>query len=200
MTKRQQWFIIGISGVTCGGKTSLANRLKESLTPAYVFHQDKFFFPDDSAQHVRVPGLPHNNYDVLGALDMPRMLHDISLTIAGQDRAEARSLDDADHKFKVPGIKFMIIEGFTALNYKPINEMCDLRYYFVLEYGECLMRRVYRLYDPPDIDGYFDQCVWPEHLKYRAQIEKDPRVKFLDGTKADAFETVMADVRALFGG
>lgn len=44
------------------------------------------------------------------------------------------------------------------------------RYYFVLEYGECVARRCLRLYEPPDVAGYFESCVWPEHLKYRAEV------------------------------
>ncbi|KAJ8708873.1 hypothetical protein PYW08_010255 [Mythimna loreyi] len=193
---RNDWIIIGISGVTCGGKTSLANQLKNTLTPVYLFHQDKYFYPDDSPQHVKCPGLPHNNYDILGALDMGAMRADIAATLQGQDRAHHSSTEQGEHKFQVPGKKFLVAEGFTVLNYKPIMDMCDFRYYFVLEYGECLLRRSYRLYDPPDIAGYFEQCVWPEHIKYRAEIERDPRVRIIDGTQRDAYDTVMADLRA----
>ncbi|XP_030028700.1 nicotinamide riboside kinase 2 [Manduca sexta] len=191
----QDWIVIGISGVTCGGKTTLANRLKEALSPVYVFHQDKYFYPDDSPKHVKCEGLDHNNYDILSSLDMDTMLGDILKTMRGENKAHRFSAEEG--KFEIKGKKFMVIEGFTVLNFKPILELCHLRYYFVLEYSECVTRRCYRLYDPPDIDGYFDQCVWPEHIKYRAEIEKDKRVKLLDGTKQDSMEIVMADLKSL---
>ncbi|KAJ8708522.1 hypothetical protein PYW07_010647 [Mythimna separata] len=195
-SSRNDWIIIGISGVTCGGKTSLANQLKDTLTPVHVFHQDKYFYPDDSPKHVRCEGLEHNNYDILGALDMETMLADINMTIKGQDRAHLTRTEPGENKFSVLGKRFLIAEGFTVLNYKPIMDMCDFRYYFVLEFGECVLRRSYRLYDPPDIAGYFEQCVWPEHIKYRAEIERDSRVHIIDGTQRDAYDIVMNELRA----
>nr|UZO32009.1 nicotinamide riboside kinase-1 [Heliothis subflexa] len=196
VSKRNEWIVIGISGVTCGGKTSLANQLKNALSPVHVFHQDKYFFPDDDPRHVRCAALAHNNYDVLSALDMDAMLRDVTRTLAGEDRAHV-TCTQRDGRYSRDGKRFLVAEGFTVLNYPPILEMCDLRYYFVLELGECVARRVLRLYDPPDIDGYFEQCVWPEHLKYRAEIEKDKRVKIIDGTRGDAFDIVMADLKAM---
>lgn len=193
---RSDWIIIGISGVTCGGKTTLANRLKDAIAPVYLFHQDMYFYPDDSPKHVKCKGLPHNNYDILSSLDMERMYSDVMKTMEGDDKSNASSLEKIG-KFTLNGKLFMIIEGFTVLNYKPLLELCDFRYYFILDYAECVTRRCFRLYDPPDIDGYFDQCVWPEHLKYRAEIEKDKRVKRLDGTRPDVFELVMSELKAL---
>ncbi|CAG9792279.1 unnamed protein product [Diatraea saccharalis] len=195
MTHRNEWIIIGISGVTCGGKTTLANKLTEILTPVYVFHQDKYFYPDDSPKHIPCDGLAHNNYDVLSALDMHSMHEDIMATLKGDLKAHQSSIGRRPEQMEIKGKKFLIVEGFTVLNFKPIMELCDFRYYFILEYGECLSRRVYRLYDPPDIDGYFDTCVWPEHLRYRAEIEKDSRVVLLDGTRPDAFDVVLNDLR-----
>ncbi|CAF4956471.1 unnamed protein product [Pieris macdunnoughi] len=188
------WIVIGISGVTCGGKTTLANRLRDALVPVYVFHQDKYFLPDDSPKHVRCPGVEHNNYDILSALDMDKMHDDVLRTLRGETRAHAVDLERAEGKWGVPGKSFLILEGFTVLNHRPLNELCHLRYYFVLEYGECASRRALRLYDPPDTAGYFEQCVWPEHLRFKAQIEKDSRVKMLDGTSPDAFEVVLKDL------
>ncbi|CAH2251860.1 nicotinamide riboside kinase 1 [Pararge aegeria] len=194
---RDNWIIIGVSGVTCGGKTTLANKLKDTLSPVYLFHQDKYFYPDDSPHHVKCKNLDHNNYDILPSLNMPLMYDDIVKTINGDNKAHAHNLERSHGKLEVEGKKFMILEGFTVLNYKPINEICHLRYYFVLEYVECLNRRVYRLYDPPDIDGYFDQCVWPEHLKYRAEIEKDARVSIIHGTRQDSFDIVISDIKSM---
>ncbi|XP_034826285.1 nicotinamide riboside kinase 1 [Maniola hyperantus] len=197
LAHKDGWIIIGISGVTCGGKTTLANRLQHLLSPVYIFHQDKYFYPDNSPHHIKCDNLDHNNYDILSALNMQLMYEDIVRTINGDNKAQAQNLERSCGKLEVKGKKFMVLEGFTAMNYKPILELCHLRYYFVLEYAECLSRRVYRLYDPPDIDGYFDQCVWPEYLRYRAEIEKDKRVNILDGTRNDSLDIVISDLKRM---
>ncbi|XP_032522120.2 nicotinamide riboside kinase 2 [Danaus plexippus] len=190
-----EWIVIGISGVTCGGKTTLADKLKEALHPVYVFHQDRYFYSDDSPKHVRCEGLDHNNYDILSALDMDAMYRDVIGTMRGAERAHSQGGRAAPGKLHVPGKKFLVIEGFTVLNYTPLMDICDYRYYLVLEYGECFSRRALRLYEPPDVAGYFETCVWPEHLKYRAQIERDPRVTILEGAGSDPFYVVMADLK-----
>ncbi|KPJ20500.1 Nicotinamide riboside kinase 1 [Papilio machaon] len=164
------WIVIGVSGVTCGGKTTLANQLKDRLTPVYVFHQDKYFYPDDSPNHVKCEGLEHNNYDILSSLDMDKMYKDIISTMEGKDCSHYSCKEREEGRLEVKGKSFLIVEGFTVLNYAPIMNICNLRYYFVLEYAECLLRRSHRLYSPPDVAGYFDTCVWPEHLRYRAQV------------------------------
>ncbi|KAL0810670.1 hypothetical protein ABMA28_010003 [Loxostege sticticalis] len=197
LKQKKDWIIIGVSGVTCGGKTTLANRLKDTLTPVHIFHQDKYFYPDDSPKHVKCDGLAHNNYDILSSLDMDKMYKDVLKTLSGEDASHQSNKERKAGQIEAKNKKFLIIEGFTVLNFKPLLELCDLRYYFILDYEECFSRRCFRLYDPPDIAGYFESCVWPEHVKYRAEIEKDPRITLLDGTQPNPLERVIADVKAL---
>ncbi|XP_059056054.1 nicotinamide riboside kinase 1 [Achroia grisella] len=194
---KDEWIVIGISGVTCGGKTTLANRLKDVLRPVYVFHQDKYFYSDDSPHHVKCEGMDHNNYDILSALDMQAMYDDVIETMSGRDKSHGSCVSRDTGKLEVDGKKCLIVEGFTVMNYKPILELCNLRYYVVLEYGECSSRRSLRVYDPPDVPGYFERCVWPEYITYRAEIEQDKRVKLLDGTQPDNYETLLADLKTL---
>ncbi|XP_035454688.2 nicotinamide riboside kinase 1 [Spodoptera frugiperda] len=207
---RSNWVVIGIGGVTCGGKTSLAGRLRAGVSPTVVVHQDAYFLPDDSPRHTYIPELKHNNYDILSALDMDRMMDDIHAIMRGDRTVDPARVPNESRDglgplpgpppaepFSLPGKQFLVLEGLTVLNHPPLMELCDLRYYFVLEYEECLRRRLYRLYDPPDVPGYFELCVWPEHIKYRAEVEKDVRVKFLDGTYGSVHETVMDDIRRL---
>lgn len=125
--KRKEWIVIGVSGVTCGGKTTLANKLKDILTPVHIFHQDKYFYPDDSPKHVKCEGLAHNNYDILSALDMDQMYEDVLKTINGEDVSHQTSKEKRAGQVEVKGKKFLIVEGFTVLNYKPLLEICDLR-------------------------------------------------------------------------
>lgn len=126
VNSRSDWIVIGVSGVTCGGKTTLANRLKNSLSPVYIFHQDKYFYPDDSPKHQKCHGLEHNNYDTISSLDMDAMHKDVLATIEGDHRFHSHS-EEKEGRFEIKGKKFLVVEGFTVLNYKPIVELCDLR-------------------------------------------------------------------------
>lgn len=65
-------------------------------------------------------------------------------------------------------------ERFRVVAGRVTSSSLTARYYLVLEYGECFSRRALRLYEPPDVAGYFETCVWPEHLKYRAQVLRYP--------------------------
>ncbi|GBP64392.1 Nicotinamide riboside kinase 1 [Eumeta japonica] len=187
------WIVIGISGVTNGGKTTLASKLAELLQHSAVLHQDAYFYPDDSPNHIKCSGLEHNNYDIITSLDMPKMLNDALAILQGKSDFKLLSTTG---KLFCPGKKFLIIEGFTVLNYKPLFDICDLKYYLVLEYEECLRRRFKRIYDPPNIPGYFEQIVWPEHVKAHASLKDAPGLVILDGSK-DLLPKVLADLRAL---
>lgn len=74
----KQWIVIGISGVSCGGKTTLANALHKRYPGSVVFSQDDYFHPVDSDKHVLIPELNHFNWDILAAFDMDRMRSDIT--------------------------------------------------------------------------------------------------------------------------
>ncbi|KAK2490531.1 hypothetical protein MC885_013708, partial [Smutsia gigantea] len=68
-------------------------------------------------------------------------------------------------------ISILIIEGFLLFNYK--------------------------VYEPPDVPGYFDGHVWPMYLKHRQEVEDLPwEIVYLDGTKSeeDLFSQVYEDL------
>jgi len=72
------YFVIGVSGITCGGKTTLTQLLKRTFPWCRIIYQDSYFHDDDYPGHVRVPEVRnHVNYEILGSMDMPKMYKDV---------------------------------------------------------------------------------------------------------------------------
>ncbi|XP_075225661.1 nicotinamide riboside kinase 1 [Lycorma delicatula] len=174
----KNWIVIGISGVTCGGKSTLATALHKLYPSSVILNQDDYFLPVDSDKHVLIPELNHFNWDILTAFDMHKMKSDITTTLNRRSEIE-------------PNI--LIIEGLLILCDEDVSRLCDKKYFLTLTYEICLERRLKRTYDPPDVPGYFDKCVWPEYLKSKeVALKLNPDVKVIDSL-CD-IETIIKDV------
>jgi len=134
---------VGISGVTCGGKSSMANLLKAAFPSASFICQDDFYYSDPNAlPKAKGEGCSgFANWDSILSLDMVSMMKKVQTTL--------RELEEK------PNPSLLIIDGFLIFNYPPLAELCDLKYFLTLPYEECLKRRLKRTYDPPDPPGYF---------------------------------------------
>ncbi|XP_041601334.1 nicotinamide riboside kinase 1 isoform X1 [Vulpes lagopus] len=199
-------FVIGISGVTNGGKTTLAKNLQKHLPNCSVISQDDFFKPESEIakdtngflQYDVSPGanskliqwahLPSDRggldscfllstaHKVLEALNMDEMMSTISCWM------ENPSTDSGSTE----EIPILIIEGFLLFNYKPLDTLWNRSYFLTIPYEECKRRRSKRVYKPPDASGYFDGHVWPMYLKHRQEMENITRdIVYLDGTKSE---------------
>lgn len=179
--------VLGICGATCSGKTTTAQELHKLLPNSRVFGQDEYYFDVEDPRHTWIPELNHINFDIVSSLDMARMLDEIKQNIEQEltlikapekitiwDRIVCFSnlMHQNIVKIKESGCHVVIIEGFCILNYKPLADICDLKYYFTLDYEECFKRRLKRVYEPPDCPGYFEKCAWPEHLQHVAEVKK----------------------------
>ncbi|XP_060642158.1 nicotinamide riboside kinase 2 isoform X2 [Anolis sagrei] len=192
-------FILGIGGVTNGGKTTLTNRLIKALPNCCVVHQDDFFKPQDQIQ-VGEDGF--KQWDVLDSLDMEAMVstvrawaenpvkfarsHGVSVSHSSQP---LRSEDD---------IHILVVEGFLLYNFRPLVDLFNKRYYIAVPYDECKRRRSTRKYTVPDPPGLFDGHVWPMYLKHRKEMEaSEVDVVYLDGLKSrdDLYKQVFEEIQ-----
>jgi len=161
--------VVGISGVTCGGKTSLTRLLHNTFPLATVISQDDFFLPNSSSMPRALGNNDHANWDILESLDMTKMMYEIHTTLKKLN-TEKKSL--------------LFIDGFLIFNYLPLAQLCDLKYFLTLPYEECWTRRQKRTYDPPDPPGYFQNCAWPMYQNNFQQMVQSylTGIIFLDGT------------------
>ena len=161
----EKGLVIGISGGTCTGKTTLSNLLLEKLysrKEPVVLNQDDFYFDEEYTGHVKIEGLNHVNWELPSAFDFPRL---------------RRRIED----LKGEG-KYVILEGITIFNDEQTAKLCDVKFFVEIDYETCLERRRNRTYDPPDVEGYFEQVVWPEYLKNLENIANKNEIAFLKGS------------------
>lgn len=75
------WIVIGISGATCSGKTTIANELCNKLTDSVLIHQDDYYHPIGSPKLEYIEELQHYNWDTLSAIDVDRLVNDVQSII-----------------------------------------------------------------------------------------------------------------------
>ncbi|XP_070598782.1 nicotinamide riboside kinase 1 isoform X1 [Erythrolamprus reginae] len=185
--------VIGLGGVTNGGKTTLAGKLKKLFPNCTIISQDNFFKPESE---VAKDDRGFLQYDVLDALYMETMVASIrSWMTKPEDSALPRPPSNThDHQTGAKDIRVLIIEGFLLFNYKPLSDIWDKKYFLTIPYEECKRRRSNRIYNPPDPPGYFDGHVWPMYQKHRREMEENEASigttnilivlsVYLDGTK-----------------
>ncbi|XP_055975731.1 nicotinamide riboside kinase 2 [Sorex fumeus] len=186
--------VVGIGGVTNGGKTTLTNNLLKLLPNCCVIHQDDFFKPQDQ---IAVGEDGFKQWDVLESLDMEAMLSTVQAWLSNP-RKFARA-----HGVSVPpphasDTHILILEGFLLYSYKPLVDLYSRRYFLTVPYDECKRRRSSRNYTVPDPPGLFDGHVWPMYQRYRQEMEADGvEVEYLDGTKPreELLRQVLEDIQ-----
>ena len=175
---RRRGLVLGLSGATCSGKTTLAAQLVQQHFPnARVLSQDDFYYPDDSPEHTRIPELDHVNWDRVDAVDMAAFRREIQTYLSTAFSGSGEE-----------GPPLLILDGITIFNDVATAKLCDVKYFFTLDRNECLARRSRRSYDPPDVPGYFELTAWPQYLANLRELEQagmigeaDGRIRFLDG-------------------
>lgn len=192
-----KWLVVGISGATCSGKTTLSQSLlaelqkpnnnmlspNVTLNEVKILNQDDYFLQVDDPRHTIIPNLGHLNWELLSALDMKKMSDDIQAIIR-KSCIQTQNTNNYESAFQSNHIQLniLIIEGFLIYNHPFTYEICDIKLHLNLDYSVCFERRRNRVYDPPDVPGYFEQIVWPHYLKNFEEFRKNNKIKILDGS------------------
>lgn len=151
--------VIVIAGVSCGGKTTISNKLVNTFSNISILHQDDFYYTDYDQHLESIPELNYHAWDKISAYDMNKMMVSINSQTSN----------------------ILVLEGILLLEDVRIVELADLIFFITMEKDKCFERRITRTYLPPEPPGYFDKYAWPEYEKHLAKIEKEKTI-FLNGS------------------
>ncbi|VVC32306.1 P-loop containing nucleoside triphosphate hydrolase [Cinara cedri] len=161
--------IVVIAGITCGGKTSIANNLPKFFSNISILHQDDFYYTDLNKLE-SIPELNYYAFDKINAYDMDKMMISINSQISD----------------------ILVLEGILLLDDIRIVKLVDLKFFIVMDKNNSWNRRKARTYLPPEPTDYFNNYVWPEYEKHLAKIEiENQDVIFLNGSNSIDFNTTV---------
>ena len=120
-------FVIGIAGGTCGGKSTLAGKLKEHYGDRCIcIHMDSYYIHPSPTTIAPITGreyVEHNHPDAMRLTEL---------------------YADFDKALENPDAEICVIEGLFALHLPYIREKLDLKVFVDLASDERLVRRIKR--------------------------------------------------------
>lgn len=195
--------LVGISGATCSGKTTLSHLLGKLFHNSRVYRQDDFYYADDDPHHIRDKKTGFINWEIPTAFNMEKLVRELETNgdIKEQHRFpnlrtnwQAHEVFDSDLSFdenflnQVEQLKeapLVFVEGILVLNDRKINSLCDIRIFIELDKETCWQRRRNRTYDPQDQIGYFEGLAWPYYLHNLGHLRTiESHVQYLDGARS----------------
>jgi len=189
--------VIGVGGVSCGGKTTLAKQLVlklqslPSVNRVSVLHQDDFYKDEETLFRENVfydKDLKYHNWELPACFDGERFRKDFGRLLPKTD-------DDENNPPTSSNANFIILEGILIFEDTLISSAMTKRYFLHLPLEECRQRRSKRNYLPPEPDGYFDKYYWPSYVEQKARIDGkvgkgDLEMTYLDSEKENIDELV----------
>ena len=155
--------VIGISGPTCSGKTSLSKLLNSQMENSILISQDSYFFTEDSGLLEFIDDLKYYNYDSVSCINMVALRHDLAANLNK--------------------VKCIFIDGFLLYEDESLVKMFDKLYFIEIDEKTARSRRADRVYDnQTDPETYFDRYIWPNYMKYKSYCKANYKnIVYLDG-------------------
>jgi uridine kinase len=138
--------IIGVSGGSASGKTTVANRIKEAFPDSVeLLSHDFYYLPHDDLPLEERKNL---NYDHPNAFDTRRLIDDI-LKLKQYIPIERPVYSYTIHNrlpetVRVNPAKVIIVEGFMIFENTELRELLDIKVFVDTDADERLIRRIIR--------------------------------------------------------
>ncbi|KXS96518.1 hypothetical protein AC578_5827 [Pseudocercospora eumusae] len=183
--------IIGISGVSSSGKTTLARLLRDIFPRSFILHEDDFY-KTDAEIPVNEKGI--QDWDCLQSINLPALTSTLqyirqhgqippdfvsiedknSVGEVDVDRSVIKDLEwNAGKWYFADAPPIAIIDGFLLFSEEmsTIRELFDVKLFLHTDYSTAKQRRENRkgyvtlegFWEDPE--GYVDDVVWPNYVK-----------------------------------
>lgn len=196
--------LVGISGVSSSGKTTLARLIRDIFPSTQILHEDDFYKTDVDIP-VNSEGIA--DWDCLESLNLPALESALAhiknegrlptdlfskedknsvgpMNVDDEVLVELRERAHAANQGRQT-LPIIIIDGFLLFSedMKAIRELFDVKLFLRTDYKTAKHRREARSgyvtlegfwEDPP---GYVDTVVWPNYVKEHAFLFKDGNVE-----------------------
>lgn len=129
-----------------------------------------------------MPELDSYNFDTIKAIDMDGFHQELKRLI------DSKIYD------------YIFLDGFLLYEDEKLNKLLDRKYFLHLNMDECWRRRQARNYCFADSFKYFNNCVWPEFLRYKQKCEsKYDDIVYINGSDPieNVFGFVLNDLKNL---
>lgn len=206
--------VIGITGITGGGKTVLATALNEYLNKAdnsnifpgfhietvKLLQLDAYFYARDSPNHTWIPKINYINRELVTAMDMDRFVADAEQLVAELSISPSKinSNSTLDNGNVTVPLRILIIEGFFIFKCARIRELCNMRLHVDLSFEVGLERRLIRTFKHinPQPIWYFKNIIWPSYQQYYDEIRDMTGLIVIDGeqTITDVFDEAVKQI------
>ena len=159
--------LIGISGCTNGGKTTLSKRLLIEFPNSYYMSQDDFYHDRSNKEkhYEYIASIDSFNFDTITAIDMNKFHKELNKLI------------------KVNTYDYIFIDGILLYDDVKLHKMLHKHYFIDLEKEECHRRRQSRNYIFADTVNYFEHA-WNEFSKYKKRCQTNfSNLLYLNGAE-----------------
>lgn len=196
--------VIGISGITGGGKTTLATALHQYLSDrnnvnafdgihinqVILMHQDKYFWIRSSPNHTWIREINFINREILSAMDMDKFAADVSEMVqqltddtCETNKQRCYTASKIATNCSQTSVNILIIEGFLIYNDERINRFCGLRFHLNLSSDVGYQRRLTRTFKHinPKPKWYWDNYAWPLYQKHLNEVPNKSELIFING-------------------
>jgi len=207
MTTAPKILLIGISGPSSSGKTTLSRLLRDIFPSTIILHEDDFYKSDndiptnsrngladwDCIESINLPALEKALAYIKQYAQLPLDLESkedkndvgesgVDKAVVEEMREKARTVRDGAGP---EATKVAIIDGFLLYSddMEAIRQMFDVKLFLRTDYKTAKSRREARSGYVTlegfweDPPGYVDQIVWPNYVKDHAALFKDGNVE-----------------------
>lgn len=176
-------FIIGITGGTGSGKTTIVNKIIQKLNTGKicVISQDSYYKPTDNLSYEERMLI---NFDHPKAIDFKLLVKHIFMLKKGntieQPIYSFEKHNRIDTTTKTSPKKVIIVEGILIFNNEELRNLCDIKIFVDADADKRLIRRVYR--DTKERGRNIDEVLsrYQDTLKPMHQMFIEPTKAFAD--------------------